>query len=35
MRAHTHRVDDDPFAWTLEGRCAFASRFDYAGGEPG
>jgi hypothetical protein len=35
LRARTHRVDDDPFAWTLEGRCAFASRFDYAGDEPG
>ena len=35
MRAHTHRVDDDPFAWVLEGRCAFASRFDYAGDAPG
>jgi hypothetical protein len=31
MRAHTHRVEDDPFAWVLEGRCAFGSRFDYSG----
>jgi hypothetical protein len=35
LYAGTHRVEDDPFAWTLEGRCAFASRFDYAGGAPG
>jgi hypothetical protein len=35
LRAHTHRVDDDPFAWTLESRCAFASRFDYEGDAPG
>ena len=35
LRASTNRVDDDPFSWSLEGRCAFASRFDYAGGAPG
>jgi hypothetical protein len=35
LRANTHRVDDDPFAWSLEGRCAFASRFDYVGDAPG
>lgn len=31
LRARVNRVADDPFAWTLEGRCAFAARFDYAG----
>ena len=35
LRASTHRVDDDPFSWSLEGRCAFASRFDYVGDAPG
>jgi hypothetical protein len=35
LRASTHRVDDEPFAWSLEGRCAFASRFDYVGDAPG
>jgi hypothetical protein len=34
LRARTNRVEDDPFAWSLEG-CAFSSRFDYAAGEPG
>ena len=25
-------VDDDPFAWDLEGNCAFASTFSYSSG---
>lgn len=35
LRVRTHRVHDDPFDWTLEGRCAFSARFDYAGDAPG
>ena len=26
------RVADDPFVWSLEGNCAFATEFDYASG---
>jgi hypothetical protein len=26
------RVDDDPFAWALEGNCAFATTFEYTSG---
>ena len=31
LRAYVNRVEDEPFSWALDGRCAFASRFDYAG----
>ena len=27
--AETFAVDDGPFQWTFQGRCAFASAFDY------
>ena len=32
LYADTHVVDDEPFAWELTGRCAFASDFAYASG---
>ena len=32
LYAETHVVDDEPFAWELTGRCAFASDFAYASG---
>jgi hypothetical protein len=35
LRARVNRVAEHPFAWVLEGRCAYAARFDYAGDEPG
>ena len=35
LRARSHRVADEPFGWVLEGRCAFSSRFYYAGDAPG
>jgi len=32
MIADELRVDDEPFAWNLQGNCAYASDFDYASG---
>ena len=31
LRAHVNRVDDEPFGWSIAGKCAFAARFDYFG----
>lgn len=32
MLADELRVDEEPFAWELQGNCAYASDFDYASG---